>query len=420
MGKAFADTTVAVVIPVYGREDAFVTVGLLRKWPSACRLRILIVDNGNGPELSARLGTLAGDDCEVIRLETNQGGAGAYRAGMLAALKTDAEYLWLLDDDALPNERTLPGLLSVFAEESARGGAPVGVVGSAMLGRVHPKLVTEVGCHVSRLTGLRRRYLEGADIESLGERTFPVDYCAAASFLVRREAVEKVGVFEDIFIHQDDVDFCFRVREGGFRVLATTRSTVNHPEETEKFALWLLYFDRRNKIWMIDRHLPWCVRIGFRILQNAYWLMFRYHGFRSAADLIRLGIRHAKTGERLMRTDLRLPSGGKTVRELVADADFVGVLARPEEIAAAMRTELSAAGVSDPQVIVCWPHGVKSFSTACRAFFAQLRMQIRIWRAHAPVVFQDCFCVRDYPLRLFCRRKVFFTASNGKVEIIPS
>lgn len=410
----------AVIIPVYGREDVFVTIGLLRKWPADCRLKILVVDNGNAPGLSARLGSLAGDDCEVIRLETNQGGAGAYRAGMLAALKTDAEYLWLLDDDALPNERTLPGLLLVFEDESAKDGVPVGVVGSAMLGRMRPKRVTEIGCHVSRLTGLMRRYFEGEDIGSLGDRVFPVDYCAAASFLVRREVVEKIGVFEDIFIHQDDVDFCFRVWEAGYRVLATTRSTVSHPEDTGKFALWLFYFDMRNKRWMVDRHLPWYTRLDIRIIQNIYWLMFRYHGLSSAADLIRLGIRHAKSGERLMRADLQLPAVGKTVRELVADADFVGVLARPEEIAAAMRTELLAVGVSDPQVIVCWSHGVKSFGNACRAFFAQLWMQIRIWRARNPVVFQDCFCIRKYPLRFFCRRKVFFTASNGKVEIIPS
>lgn len=411
---------VIVIIPVYRREDVFVTVGLLRKWQTDCRLKILVVDNGNVPELSERLGTLAGDDCEVIRLETNQGGAGAYRAGMLAALKTDAEYMWLLDDDALPNERTLPGLLSVFEEEAAKGCAPVGVVGSAMLGRLRPKRVTEVGCHLSRLTGRMRRCFEGVDADSFGDRVFPVDYCAAASFLVRREAVEKVGVFEDIFIHQDDVDFCLRVRESGYRVLATTRSAVNHPEETEKFALWLLYFDRRNKLWMVDRHLPWGARLAVRVYQNICWIMYSYHGLSSAAALIRLGIRHAKTGERLMRADLPLPVANKTVRELVADADFVGVLARPEEIAAAMRTELAAAGVGSPQVVVCWPHGVKSFGNACRAFFAQLRMQIRIWRARNPVVFQDCFCIKKYPLRFFCRRKVFFTASNGKVEIIPS
>lgn len=411
---------VVVIIPVYRREDVFVTVGLLRKWPIDCHLRILVVDNGNAPELSERLGTLADDDCEVIRLESNQGGAGAYRAGMLAALKTDAEYLWLLDDDALPNERTLPGLLSVFEEEVAKGCAPAGVVGSAMLGRLRPTHVTEIGCHVSRLTGLMQRYFEGEDIDALGDRVFPVDYCAAASFLVQREVVEKIGVFEDVFIHQDDVDFCFRVWEAGYRVLATTRSTVSHPEDTGKFALWLFYFDMRNKRWMVDRHLPWYTRLDIRIIQNIYWLMFRYHGLRSAADLIRLGIRHAKTGERLMRADLPLPVVNKSVRELVADADFVGVLARPEEIAAAMRTELAAAGVGSPQVIVCWPHGVKSFGNACRAFFAQLQMQIRIWQAHNPVVFQDCFCIKKYPLRFFCRRKVFFTASNGKVEIVPS
>ena len=50
-GKTF----IPVVIPVFGREDVFKTVALLRSQEYAARLRIIVIDNGNEAGLSARL-----------------------------------------------------------------------------------------------------------------------------------------------------------------------------------------------------------------------------------------------------------------------------------------------------------------------------------------------------------------------------
>ena len=42
------------------------------------------------------------------------------------------------------------------------------------------------------------------------------------------------------------------------------------------------------------------------------------------------------------------------------------------------------------------------------------------WRAKHPVVFQDPFCVANYPIRFFSAEKFFFAAANGKAEVFPS
>ena len=66
-----------VVIPVYGREDVFATVALLRAQSYANTLRFVIVNNGNKAELSARLKALEGADCHVISFSGNRGGSAA-------------------------------------------------------------------------------------------------------------------------------------------------------------------------------------------------------------------------------------------------------------------------------------------------------------------------------------------------------
>ncbi len=409
---------IAVIIPVFGREDVFTTVGFLRGTKEAARLHFIVIDNGNKPELSERLATLADSSCSVVRLPTNRGGSGAYRAGMEAAMGMEGvRYLWLLDDDAMPNEQTLPGLLRVF--ETEHGEKPVGAVGSAMLGKEFPFRVTEVGSAVRTWRGGMQRRFEFSDIRELGERTDDVDFCAAASLLASREAVEKAGIFADIFIHWDDIDWCYRVRDAGFRVMATTLSTVNHPEDTGKASEWIIYYDVRNSLWFAKRHIPLLAQWLWRyyVWRGRLWCV--YHGKKATLRMVDLGVRHAKSGELLMRSELPLKPCTRTIAEIVKDADYVGALARPKDVGEAMVNALKEAGAKNFHVIICRRENTNKVWKYVLAFAAQIRMQFAIWRAKRPVVFQDPFCVANYPLRFFSAEKYFFAASGGKVEILP-
>lgn len=173
-------TLVTAVIPVYAREDVFGTLEALGGFPRVgAELRAIVVDNGNGETLSERLAGLPRRHgwCTVVRLRENRGGAGAFRAGMMAALRRGADFVWLLDDDAAVDAGTLPGLLAEFLRLEGQG-VRVGAVGSALLGRRDPTRVTEVGGAVGRLTGRLRLRHAGADIRALGPVTEETEYVA--------------------------------------------------------------------------------------------------------------------------------------------------------------------------------------------------------------------------------------------------
>ena len=288
-----------------------------------------------------------------------------------------------------------------------------------MLGKAYPYRVTEMGACVARwFGGLKRRY-ESADIRELGCRTEEADYCAAASLLASRAAVEKAGVFEQVFIHWDDVDWCYRVREAGFLVMATTESTINHPEDTGKASVWIIYYDVRNALWFASRHLSKSAARWWRFLVHVGRLWCAYHGNKAALRMIDLGLEHSRTGELLMRAELPLSPCGRTLAEMVKGSDCVGVLARPRDVGAAMADALAEIGVENVKVIICRRENTNKIWKYVLAFAAQIRLQLSIWRAKKPVVFQDSFCVDNYPLRFFGAEKHFFAASNGKVEILP-
>ena len=247
--------TIPVIIPVYGRENVFATPRRLRAYASP--LRFLVIDNGNAPGLAQRLAALAGADCEVIRFEENRGGSAAYIAGMKRAMELEGDFVWLLDDDAEPNERTLPQLVKAM-ELCLSENQKTASVGSAVIGVEHPGIITECGAFFSPLFGHAKACLGGKRLSDVGDRIVNVDYSAACSLLVNKAAVRECGFWEDVFIHFDDIEWGLRVRRAGWRNCATTASTVVHPDfhGYDEKRCWMTYFDARNKYWLAAKYGP--------------------------------------------------------------------------------------------------------------------------------------------------------------------
>ena len=257
---------IPVIIPVYGREDAFATTALLHAQPYADKLRFVIVDNGNKIELSARLKALEGADCRVISFPENRGGSAAYIAGVEYAMREfpEAPYVWLLDDDAKPDARTLPGLVETMdrlVEKDPRTAS----VGSAVVRPDASDRIVECGADFSPLLAHAWPKLRGKSLAVVGDMTVRVDYAAACSLLVRAEAVRALGFWEDVFIHFDDIEWGVRATRAGWRNYATTRSVVRHPEfDPKKAGAWICYFDDRNMYWLASR-FGWPALLAVRL-----------------------------------------------------------------------------------------------------------------------------------------------------------
>lgn len=250
---------IPVVIPVFGRECVFTSVAFLREQKYADALRFVIVDNGNGSGLSNRLAELSGGDCHVIRFDENRGGSAAYIAGMDYAMREcpDADFVWLLDDDAVPNAGTLPGLLKTM-DELIAANPKVASVGSAVVSAEHPGVIAECGARFSPLFGHARPCLKGRALADVGSTAVEVSYAAACSLLVNKAAVSVCGFWEDVFIHFDDIEWGLRVGKAGWRNFATTASTVVHPDfhGYDESRCWMTYFDARNKYWLASKYGP--------------------------------------------------------------------------------------------------------------------------------------------------------------------
>jgi GT2 family glycosyltransferase len=81
-----------------------------------------------------------------------------------------------------------------------------------------------------------------------------VDWMYGACFIVRRENLEQIGAFDEKFFYlYEDVDFCFRAKKEGFKILYIPEATVVHFLEREEKGI----FHRRirNHVKSILRYL---------------------------------------------------------------------------------------------------------------------------------------------------------------------
>jgi GT2 family glycosyltransferase len=234
--------------------------------------RIVVVVNGVGglddPALESKV--------RMVRLPTNTGPAGGFRAGMLEALaEPSTKWLYLCEDDvslfALPSPR-LAGLIERI-EGDERSSAPIGALvayGRNFVGR---------GTQTANLV---------PHSDSPGFTA--VDVAPWGATLVSRSVVE-AGVLPDPdwFFGLEDFDFFCRVREAGFEVLVDDEAarsvagqqTASGREEsfrdrrpTDADEAWRSYYHARNSLALIRRHgkpawYAWQVAYSARYLQGA-------------------------------------------------------------------------------------------------------------------------------------------------------
>ena len=61
------------------------------------------------------------------------------------------------------------------------------------------------------------------------DREHEIDSCVGAFMFVRHSAINKVGYFdEDFFFYGEDLDWCWRFRESGYKIYYTPTTSITH------------------------------------------------------------------------------------------------------------------------------------------------------------------------------------------------
>src|SRR6185437_1086833 len=84
--------------------------------------------------------------------------------------------------------------------------------------------------------------------ESVTERS-EIGYASGAAFAIRADAFRAVGGFtEELFLYQEDLELCWRVRLHGLRVVVAPDADVLHDYVLERPGRRKEYYLERNRL----------------------------------------------------------------------------------------------------------------------------------------------------------------------------
>lgn len=226
-------------------------------------LEVVIIDNASSDQ-SARSAAQRYSSVHLIEAPRNLGFAGGANLGIRSS---SARFVLLLNPDieARPGAaRSLLETLLAYRDAAAVAGKLLGANGQPQIGfnlRSFPTLRAMLFelLLVNRLfprnpINIKYRMLD-FDYRALQ----PVEQPAAACLLLRREALESVGLFDERFHPAwfEDVDLCLRLRRAGWRIYYNPEAEFEHAggQSLERLAyrdFQLAYY--RNMLRYFSKH----------------------------------------------------------------------------------------------------------------------------------------------------------------------
>jgi GT2 family glycosyltransferase len=218
---------VDIVIPSYRDSDrvAELVASIHRTVPGGM-VRIIVADDASGADHVAALREIEGVD--VIEGHRNQGFAANVNRGLLAT-RADHDVV-VLNSDMEARAGWLAGLQYAASQEE-----DVGIVGAKLL---YPDRRIQFAGTIRNLGApewFDHRYRFKPEEWGPAAIAGPVLAVTGACMYVTRELIERVGMLDERYpMAYEDVDWCLRAWQAGFRVMYFPAATLIHHESVTR------------------------------------------------------------------------------------------------------------------------------------------------------------------------------------------
>ncbi|WCK56174.1 glycosyltransferase [Aneurinibacillus sp. Ricciae_BoGa-3] len=214
---------VSFIIPTFNQIDLVKQcVKSLKDTVSQIAYEIIVVDDGSQQHIQQQLLNWSRlENVTVVLKGSNEGFSRTVNEGIKRA---KGKYVLLVNNDVIFQDREW--LIKMI--NAMHSSAAIGVVGARLL---YPDQTIQHGGIAPEGTGFCHRY-----------RGLPGDFWSAAAvedvhavtgalFLINQEVIADIGLFsEDYFTAYEDIDFCYRARLKGWRIIYCGQASAIHLE----------------------------------------------------------------------------------------------------------------------------------------------------------------------------------------------
>jgi len=231
---------------------------------------IIVIDNNSSDGTREYLDSLSIDGLIIRHLKDNIGGSGGFYEGMMIfgkELKDD--YIWVMDDDTIPNTNSLMELEKVWNEVSDFGFLASNVRWRD--GRPAVMNIPSIDPDNWNVTA-----------ESPSSNFYPrVVSASFVSLLIPRNVILDEGLpYKEFFIWEDDAEYTYRISRK-YNCYFVPQSTVTHKTK-QNIGVNIISEDASR----LNRY--------FYLYRNKTFRMRKEHGEKKVKALGRIGIEYAR------------------------------------------------------------------------------------------------------------------------------
>lgn len=251
--------------------------------------QIVVVDNASHDDSADHIAA-AFPGATLLRNRENRGFTGANNQGIDLLIASGCDYLWILNNDTVVDRECLASL----KEHLASRGDVAGCSGKILYAEPSDR-IWYAGASVSPWTLHASHRGVGETDAGQYDRVEAVPFLSGCCMFLRREAVLRIGNFDDrFFAYYEDADWCLRAAEAGLTLDYVPRARLWHKVSAALATLkrrgsagttspFGIYITSRNRCFVIRKHARSPLRRATAAL--AYAGATAYHG----AGLLLLG-----------------------------------------------------------------------------------------------------------------------------------
>jgi len=289
-----AEATPGVAVVVLNWNDADATLRCLDALATSDyrNHRVIVVDNASADGSAQRV-AVAAPDAELIINDANLGFTGGVNVGIRRAMETGADYVWLLNSDAITARDVLGRLV-----EAAEADPRIGLVSPVFHDPEHPENVEFCLARFDAASRTASQTADPAQARDWARNHSDEIVLIGTALLIRRSLIETIGVLDpQFFAYVEDVDYALRCHAAGFRTIALADVVVLHkfkqPVETpSSVAPYLHYFITRNYLllWRKLPGSPWLHKASLWFLRQRLAQIARMPGQNAAIEAVLAGL----------------------------------------------------------------------------------------------------------------------------------
>lgn len=206
------------------------------------KFRVILVNNAK--DESIKLDNLANSYSEIIEIHivynvknTGYSGGNNLALSYIQEKELDGDIL-ISNSDVLFNDCTIENLVNKLNDPK--------------IGAVSPRIYNTNNEHIFdtiELNGFLQKY---------NKTNFSVsktDYVPGCCFIVKRELIEEIGLFDDsFFMYWEEVDLSIRIRNQGLQLICATDSSIVRKENSNSSYIKSIKYSVRNSFLLNNKH----------------------------------------------------------------------------------------------------------------------------------------------------------------------